>query len=177
MTLIKTVPPEAASGEIAEIYAQMHQAMGSVPAIFQMWSASPAQLRNQWEWVSYHWTQNALSPAFLAAVRLMVSVDRECDYCIGMNEGLLVGMFGWSAEQVAALKADPAQANLAPHERDLLVFVLAAVRDPHAVKAADLDALRAQGLSDQAIFDAVVHGARMVAGDLVANVFKVERDF
>ncbi len=35
----------------------------------------------------------------------------------------------------------------------------------------------AAGWSDSDILDAVNHGARMVAGDIVINGFKVERDF
>jgi hypothetical protein len=40
-----------------------------------------------------------------------------------------------------------------------------------------MQAARAAGWSDGDILDAVNHGARMVAGDIIINGFKVERDF
>ncbi|MDP1572781.1 MAG: hypothetical protein Q8M04_00875 [Pseudomonadota bacterium] len=55
--------------------------------------------------------------------------------------------------------------------------MLKATRDSNSVNAADLQAARAAGWSDSDILDAVNHGARMVAGDIVINGFKVERDF
>jgi hypothetical protein len=54
--------------------------------------------------------------------------------------------------------------------------VLKATRDSKSVSAIDLEAARAAGWSDRDILDAVNHGARMVAGDIVINGFKVERD-
>lgn len=59
----------------------------------------------------------------------------------------------------------------------LLGLVLKATRDSNSVSPVDLQAARAAGWSDGDILDAVNHGARMVAGDIVINGFKVERDF
>jgi hypothetical protein len=57
------------------------------------------------------------------------------------------------------------------------LLVLRAVQDPASVGAGDLEAMRGLGWSDGDILDAVTHGARMVAGDIIINAFKVERDF
>ncbi len=94
-----------------------------------------------------------------------------------MNAGMPVGMMGWTLEQVAATRADPAAAQLPERDKALLLFVLNAVQDATSVVAADLDALRRLGWSDGDILDALVHGARMVAGDIIINAFKIERDF
>lgn len=177
MSLLKTLPPEEATGEVAEIYAQMQAAWRSVPNVLRIWSSSPFLLKQQWEFIGYAMSHPTLSGPLLACVRMLVSQMGRCDYCIDMNEGLLADMMGWTPEEVAATRADPVAANLPERERALLLLVLRAVQDPASVGAGDLDALRGLGWSDGDILDAVTHGARMVAGDIIINAFKVERDF
>ena len=66
-----------------------------------------------------------------------------------------------------------------PHraEKNLLIWVLNTVKDANNVAAEELDALRAQDWSDQDILEALNHGARMVAGDIIFNAFKVSQDY
>jgi alkylhydroperoxidase family enzyme len=177
MSLLKTVPPASATGEVAAIYTQMAQAWGNVPSVMQVWSASPFLLKQQWEFIGYSMQHPSLSFALLACVRMLVSQAGRCDYCIEMNAGLLVNMGGWTPEQVAATRADYQASPLPEREKLLLGLVLKAVRDAHSVTAQDLDAARAAGWSDGDILDAVAHGARMAASDIIINAFKVERDF
>ncbi|OZA13517.1 MAG: hypothetical protein B7X94_02265, partial [Hydrogenophilales bacterium 17-62-8] len=73
--------------------------------------------------------------------------------------------------------ADFNDSPLSLKEKTLLGLVLKATRDSTRVDAADLQAARDAGWSDGDILDAVNHGARMVAGDIIINGFKVERDF
>lgn len=54
---------------------------------------------------------------------------------------------------VAALEADPDAAPLAARSRAFVTYALALTRTPHAVTAADLEPLRAVGLSDRGIHD------------------------
>ena len=85
--------------------------------------------------------------------------------------------FGWTLEQVEATQADPANANLPAREIALLLFVLKAVKDSNSSTQADVDGVRAVDYSDEDIFNALALGARMVAGDIMANALHVERDF
>lgn len=48
---------------------------------------------------------------------------------------------------------------------------------PHAVGALDLETLRHMGWTDSDLIDAVAHGARNTAVDILFNTFKIERDF
>jgi alkylhydroperoxidase/carboxymuconolactone decarboxylase family protein YurZ len=59
----------------------------------------------------------------------------------------------------------------------LLGLVLKATRDSNSVTALDVQGAREAGWTDGDILDAVNHGARMVAADILINGFKVERDF
>ena len=177
MSIIATVAPEQATGEVAAIYAQMQQIMGRVPNAMQLYSASPAMLAMQWQYLGYNFQHPALSMPLLATLRMLVSQDHDCTYCIGFNEALLIERAGFTAEQTAATKRNPAAAPLPEKDKAMLLFVLKATRTPKAVTAADLEPLRAQGWTDGDIFDAVNHGARNIAADILFNTFKIDNDF
>lgn len=176
MTLLQTVSPDAATDDVAAVYAHLTKVWGRVPNAFAMLSPSPVLLKQQLDFIGYYGGHASLSPTLLACLRMLVSCQTVCQYCIDMNAGLLINVFGWTPEQVAAAQADPAAANLPERERALLVFVLKVTRAPMAVAAGDLDGLRAQGWSDADILDAANYGARMVAADIMLNAFKVETD-
>lgn len=177
MSLIQTVTPETATGETAVIYGRIQEAMGMVPNAFQLRSASPFLLSNQAAYLGYYMSHPTLSMALLACIRMLVSQRTHCAYCIDFNGGLLVNHLGWTPEQLAATRADPAQANLSEKEKAMLQFVLKAVDDAIGIGASDLNALRAVGWNDQEILEGLNHGATMVAGDILINALKVERDF
>jgi len=177
MTLIQTVSPENATGDVAAIYEQIKERFGFIPTVMQMRSASPALLRIMLEGLSYYLEHPTLSGPLLACIRMLVSQRNRCDYCIDFNTGLLIEMFGWTADQVAATRADVSAANLDAKDKAMLGFVVNGTADPLAVQASDLDALRTLGWSDADILDALNHGAFMSASDILINAFKVERDF
>jgi uncharacterized peroxidase-related enzyme len=177
MSILQTVTPEHATGEVAEIYAQIQSAWGHVPAAIQVFSANPFLLRHQWEYYGSVMQHPKLSMPLTACIRMLVSQAGHCEYCIDMNAGMLINLAGWTPEQVAATRADFRNSPLSPDEKMLLGLVLKATRDSNSVSPVDLQAARAAGWSDGDILDAVNHGARMVAGDIVINGFKVERDF
>jgi uncharacterized peroxidase-related enzyme len=177
MTLIQTVTPEAATGEVSTIYEQVKARFGFIPTVIQMRSASPTLLRLMMEGQAYYMEHPTLSAPLLACIRMLVSRRNECAYCIDLNAGMLMNMFGWTQKQVAATQADVSAANLSDKDKAMLRFVVSAVADPLAVQASDLDALRALGWSDSDILDGLNHGAVMSASDILINAFKVERDF
>ena len=177
MSILQTVTPESATGEVAEIYAQIKSAWGHVPAAIQAFSANPFLLKHQWEYYGSIMQHPTLSFPLTASIRMLVSQAGNCGYCIDMNAGMLINMAGWTPEQVAATRADFNDSPLSPKEKTLLGLVLKATRDSNSVSTSDLHAAREAGWSDCEILDAVNHGARMVAGDIIINGFKVERDF
>jgi uncharacterized peroxidase-related enzyme len=177
MSILQTVTPESATGEVAEIYAQIKQAWGHVPTAIQAFSANPFLLKHQWEYYASVMQHPTLTFPLTASIRMLVSQAGNCSYCIDMNAGMLMNMGGWTPEQVAATRTDFNQSPLSPQEKILLGLVLKATRDSNSVSASDLQVARDAGWSDSDILDAVNHGARMVAADILINGFKVERDF
>ena len=177
MSLIQTVQQEDAQGEVAEIYAQIQQAFGNVPNVLKVWSASPFLLKQQWEFIAYSMWHPTLSGALLACIRLLVSRGNHCTYCVDMNTGVLVNLYGWTPDEVDYMIDNPAQAKLPHRELAMLGLVLKAVTHSTSVSAADIAHLKEQGYSEQDLLEAITHGARMAAADIVINSFKVEKDF
>ncbi len=176
MNMISTVSPGQATGSVAQVYGQIEQAFGGVPNGMQLFSASPVLLEQNWQQLGYYMQHPRLSFPLLAFIRMLVSQRHECEYCIGMNESLLVNMGGFALEDVLAARRNPADAPLPEKDKAMLLAVLKTVEAPKALGKSDLDQLRVLGWEDGDILDAVYHGARNVAADIMFNAFKVEKD-
>lgn len=177
MPLIKTKSCTDATGQTAEIYGQIQQAFGRVPNALQLHSASPIHLEQAWQNISYYMEHPNLSFPLLATIRMLVSQENQCDYCIGFNAAMLMERAGYSADQIVAIKTDPSNAPLAVKEKTMLLFVLKSTSAPQTVTADDIEQLRLLGWSDTDIFDGAAHGARNMAVDVLFNTFKIENDF
>jgi alkylhydroperoxidase family enzyme len=175
MALIQTTPPEKAEGKLAELYAEVEQMFGRVPNNARMLGVSPALLDNQLQLMEHYMGHPTLSTSFLAMVRMLVSKACHSPYCTSLNSGLLLKS-GFTKEQIGATQADPAQAPLDEKQTALLLFVLKSCDDPHSVAAEDVDRLRSLGWSEVDILDAVAHGARMVATNIIFNTFKIDQE-
>ncbi len=174
MPIIETITPEAATGELAKLYKIITAMRGNVGHNARIFSVSSELLRQQIDFIRFYSEHPTLSMPLLAAIRIMVSSDEACQFCIDFNTALLINYAGWSMEQVTAMRSNIDDANL--NERDLSMLRLAvkAVRDAHTVNANDLDMLREMGWHDSDMLEAVNHAARMLATDVVFNTFKIE---
>lgn len=176
MPLIKTVAPEEATGTLAGYYKQIEVLRGKVGNNAMLFSSVPELLRQQMDFVVYYAKYSTLPMPLLAAIRVMVSSGESCEYCIDYNTAMLVNMAGWTPEQVAAMRSDVDAAPLEAKEKALLKLVVKAVRSAHDVSAEDIEALRRLGWEDTDIFDAVHHGVRILATDILFNTFKIEKE-
>ena len=94
-----------------------------------------------------------------------------------MNGALLIHMGQWTPEQVTATKQDAKAAPLPAKGKALLAFVLKTVAERKPVTRAEIEQLKKLGWSEADVFDAVAHGARNVAVDIIFNTFQIENDF
>ncbi len=175
MPLVKTTPPGEAEGKLAELYATTEQYFGAVPNNVQLLGVSPAVLENQLQMVEHYIGHPNLTMPFLAWIRLLVSNACQSEYCQNLNSGLLMQQ-GITGDQIQGAKSDPATAPLNDKENALLSFVLKATSTPDKVAEADTDNLRSLGWTDQDMVDAVAHGARAVATNILFDAFKIESD-
>ena len=177
MPLINTVTPEKAEGKVKEIYNEIQNAFGSIPNAIQIYSSSPQLLARQWQQVGYYMQHPTLNRTLLAMMRMLISQNTHCDYCVGFNEAMLINMCHLTQEQVAATKIDPASAPISEKDKAMLLFVLKATKNSNSIDQNDIAKLKAQGWNDGEILDGLNHGAYMLAGDTILNALKIERDF
>ncbi len=173
MAIIKTTPPEKATGKLAELYKEVEQMFGMVPSGVQLLGVSEAILENQLDSMGYYHGHPTLSTQLLATIRMSISNACKSHYCKAVNAGLLQSV-GFTQDQVEATLADPNRAPLSEKERALLGFVLKACEDPHSTEGADIELLRNLGWADRDIFEAVAHGARATSVNIMFDSFKVD---
>jgi AhpD family alkylhydroperoxidase len=113
-----------------------------------------------------------LGGKLLAFIRLLVSEQEQCDYCIGMNSGILL-QYGVLPENIAEIKLDPSKAPLEEKELAMLLFVLSMVKNSNAIAQGDVDKLRNLGWNDTEILEASYHAATQVGVDKIFNAFKI----
>ncbi len=176
MPLITTIEPSQAQGKVADVYHQIEELIGSVPNVFQLYSASPELMEHQWQQTSYFLHHPSLSFPLLALTRMLVSQDNKCTYCIDFNAALLMERADYTVDQLNEIKQNPAAAPLDEKEKAMLLFSLKVTRAPSSVETADIDHLHHLGWKDSDILDAASHAARNMAVDAVINAFKVVQD-
>jgi alkylhydroperoxidase family enzyme len=170
MFILNHVKPEDASGKVAEAYAAFPPGM-PVPEPLVMMSASPYLANIQGNVIRYFRSQEGLDLGLLATIRYLVASEYDYQFCINFNAGLLQQAGGMSAADLANLRANPEKAPLEESQKEMLLFVLKAVKSPEKVTRADVEKLHQLGWTDQNIFDAVYHGSFMVALSIMFKAF------
>ena len=175
MSLIKLVEPAEATGKVAEIYQNMINAMGFVPNAFKLFRTSEHLLGQHVGNLNYFMRHNRLGGKLLSFIRLLVSEEVQCSYCIGMNTQILF-QYGVLPEMVAEIRLDPTKVPLEDNEKALLMFVLKVVKNSNSTVQEDIDKLHDLGWTDAEILEGTYHGASTIATDMIFNAFKVDID-
>ncbi len=177
-SLIPYTSQKAATGEVKEIYTQVKNAFGMVPAPILQHSVNPAQLKALWTQFGASHNPN-FSPKLGALMRMAVaSSTHDCEYCVGFNEGMLVNMFKMDMKELQAIKKDPRNAtSLDEKDKKMLILMVDATRDPKKVDKAQIAELRKLGWSDKDIFDGIKMSTQMVAMTLLVDTLKIQKDF
>jgi uncharacterized peroxidase-related enzyme len=116
-----------------------------------------------------------LSGKLLSFIRLLVSEEEKCEYCVTTNSGILF-QYGVFPDMIKEIVKDPNKVPLEENEKALLFFVLKVVKNSNSIVQEDVDKLRELGWSDAEILDATYHGAMQVGSDMIFNAFKLDLD-
>lgn len=137
---IASILPSDATGELKELYERIGGARGGVAQIHQAQSLNPKVLATHFElYKAIMFQPSPLSRADREALAVTVSHANSCDYCV--------------AHHGAALSQLGTQSSLPP---EAFEWAARLARTPEQASAADVTMLRAAGLSDRAILDAVL---------------------
>lgn len=156
MTFIETVPPDEASGALAEIYERDRTSAGQVPNYTQAFSLRPAVYA---AWQHLNGAIKASADLRRYELATVAAAGRlRSSYCMLAHGSVLADRF-LDTETVRAVVADRSSAGLAPVEVAIMDLAEKVAADATAVTQADIDELRALGLGDAEILDVVLAAA------------------
>lgn len=156
MTFIETVSEGEAPGDVTRMYETDREAFGHLPNFTRAFSHRPAV------YAAWRELNGAIKAgmdlrryelATVAAARRLRST-----YCMMAHGSVLMDRFV-APDELAAIVADHHDAGLDPVDVAVMDLADKVAHDATSVTEADVEALRAHGLSDADIFDVVVAAA------------------
>lgn len=157
MPRIRTVPPEAATDDLAEAYERFNETMGvpATPVVFQLSSIRPDIVTQFGGLYDTLFRGGELSRRAKESIFTFVSALNQCPYCVGAHS-LLMQLHGATDEQAEAARAGDISA-FTDDEETARFLPLAEKITRHAYKVTDedIEMLRTAGWSDEKILEAV----------------------
>ena len=160
--------------DIRERIEAVQQKAGFVPNVFLALAHRPAEWR---AFFAYHDALMEQEPGgavtLTKAEREMIVVAtsgaNQCQYCV-VAHGAILRVRAKSplvADQVAV---NYRKADISPRQRAMLEFAMQVALESHTVADADLERLRAQGFSDEDVWDIAAIAAFFAMSNRLANV-------
>lgn len=172
MSRVPLVDAGATTPDRKALLSEIHRAFGTVPNMFRAVANSPAALKSMWG--AFGALGGGVIPARLGEQIAVAVADRNaCEYCLAAHTAL-GRKAGASPEEMAAAQAgrsgDPATAAA-------LRFALQLVESRGQVGAADVQAVREAGFSDEEIVEILAHVALNLFTNYTNVAFGVPVDF
>jgi len=104
------------------------------------------------------------------------SQARECPYCAGGHSRLLVKEFGYSEDDVRAIREGESGESWSERDAALVKYVRKIASEPASIDASDLDEVRSHGWSDAELTEATAMAAHSVWTTTLAQSFHLEHD-
>jgi uncharacterized peroxidase-related enzyme len=147
---IDLVPVERAVGQRKELYDALERVRGKgrVSNLFKAYAAFPELGKANFERLNILLNKGQLSRKLKEGLMTALAEVNRCDYCVSFHATQMRESGASDAEVEAALSMDPDRLGLSAKERALFEFGLKANGDPHSIPRAEIDALRALGVSD-----------------------------
>ncbi|HKX74772.1 MAG TPA: peroxidase [Acidimicrobiia bacterium] len=168
---LSSTPEEAATGDLAEIYARERGSWGYLPNYAPLFGHRP-QVWHGWREllasVRDHMDRRLYELATVAAATALKS-----SYCALAHGKALTNFY--QPQEVAELVQDPAR--LPEGEAEVMRFAALVASDASAVTAADVEALRSQGYTDADIFDIAAAAAARAFFAKLTDALGVEPDW
>ena len=176
-SLLSFTSEKDAKGEVKKVYDEIKKQWGFVPVVIQQYSLNPELLKAQWAIYSSLGANKNFDPKMQTMMRMLVSEKNDCEYCVGLNKGMLLNMFKLPMSEIIALQKDPSSAKIEAKQKAMLLFMLKSANTPHATSAKDIESLKKLGWSDKDIFEGVKSAANMVAGAILIDALKIQKDY
>ncbi len=174
MSLLQVTKAQEAQGEVKEIFNEVEKAFGAVTEGLSLWALNPEALKFQWNSIKEQMACDEDTQKMYTLIRYITSEKNHCKYCIGLNGGMLINMYGMSEENLKEVANNLSVAKLTPKNEKLLAFALRSINEPQAIKQQDIEELHSLGLNDKEIFDLVLTASMMLVVNTLFDAFEVE---
>ena len=152
MTRVKLVKPETVDDPvIQQIFAWVTELEGAVPNHFYVEMNFPELLKAKLGCSRVLWEMGELSMEEIQHVGILVSRDNGCPYCTAAFCTILNYGLGTAEEYVARLVEEGSAMVDDQRLRTILEFAAKVNRDARSITDADVDGLRAVGLTDKGV--------------------------
>lgn len=159
MPTIRVIDESEASGRLKEIYDDVRQRRGSLADIHKVHSLLPETLLTHIDfYVSVMFGKNSaagLSRAEREMLAVVVSSVNDCAYCVA-HHGDALDRYWKDAERVSRLAKDYNTADLSTREKSLCKFAVQLTKFPGRSNGTDVEELKREGFSDEAILQATL---------------------
>ncbi|MFC3861749.1 peroxidase-related enzyme [Deinococcus antarcticus] len=150
------VPTEENAHEgVKKLWAKAQANMGFVPNVFQAQSLNGEQFLAWWNYFNLLVNKDGfLTNAERELLAVVVSGLNRCNYC-AISHGAALRYFSEDERKADSVAVNWRHARLTERERALCAYTEKLTLTPAAVVEADLEPLRAAGLTDEQIMEAV----------------------
>lgn len=159
---IDSIAPSDAAPELASMYTQVGTVHNKIHNLYRAFSLQPAPLlaADQHYRDILHNEENHSDPWFLELLASQAAIIADCHYALanhGANFKSLSGDAGRGDEMLDAVRNDNFTGNplFTSAQAALLVYGAKLCRTPEVMCEADIEGLRAEGISDTEILEAV----------------------
>ncbi|AYG02752.1 carboxymuconolactone decarboxylase family protein [Gryllotalpicola protaetiae] len=153
---IATVPEDSATGDLAEYYTKQRAAWGFLPNYAPAFSTRP-DVAAAWNAMN-HAVRDGMDRRRFEIATIAAARELRSTYCTAAHSGFLRDVCG-DEQAMLAIAGDPSGAGLDAVDQAVYTFSAKVARDAASVEQADVDAVRAVGLSDADIADIVFAAA------------------
>lgn len=145
--------PAGHDADIRAVFDRCTEKLGLIPNVLQAYGLRPNKLRNFMAMYNELMLgASGLTKLEREMVAVVVSSHNRCYYCL-VAHGQAVRWLSGDPELGEMLVMNYRVAKLSPRQRAMLDFAWKLTATPHLVDEADREALRAEGLSEEDIFD------------------------
>ncbi|MBW3549327.1 MAG: peroxidase-related enzyme [Proteobacteria bacterium] len=148
MSWIEEIAPEAAQGDLKNLYEELERKRGKVSNILQVHSLRPGALRGHLDlYMDLMFAPAGLSRRQREMIAVVVSRENRCDYCVAHHVEALARYVSDRA-LLDAIASGAAMPETAPADSALMNYAVKLTRAPGSVRADDLQSLRDAGIAE-----------------------------
>lgn len=168
---VKVPADSEAPEDVQVLFGKFKEKTGFIPNVARNFALTPEHFMRWFRYYDFlmrNEDKSQLSRKEREMIAVVVSSANQCEYCLASHSAYLREITG-DPVLPDVLAANFRRAHLTPREHALLEFAHQMTMDSAVMSSADVQMLRAIGLSDEAIFEAAQVAAMFNFTNRIAN--------